>query len=547
MRQFNCFCMHHASHRLIRISFSSPMSPTNRKSLAFPIRVEWLVAAERLELRLLWLDSQSADDVEMLASIRAHKLQNNGHRLESWTLNEMNFHLRNGFSLKYELLKHSSAVARFFGSYMNRKLSKRIPATDNAGNFCLILLYGCCFSVKVFRAGIVRYSGQMFVVGVPAMDGMRRNDFSADNLCIWNRIIPNSAIINSICWISVLPGNNGLCVSSSPKMQPAAHISMAVVCVFAPSNSSGARYHNVTTPGVIDVSVRLDKRAKPKSAILMRPLSVNKRFDTFKSRWMMKREWTYLSPLSSCSIRHLVCDSVNGFGILSSNEAKSCSQYSIEMKMLSRLLPTTTSFNLTMFSWSHICKIAISRKPLIGNPSFSLSIRTRFNATILPPLSVSRARSVEMTTQLVIFDFEIHPMNTHKRRHRCPHRFDSISRIRWRVDTCPTENRRNEFVSMTNRNWIDSTTYHITFWNINRFLGVQTSEHTFAGNRRLWVVRVCRFPFVINDINVHWKLTHSECIWIKNLCVRERAMNSPKTILSNCSWMNLFPIVVFAV
>lgn len=32
---------------------------------------------------------------------------------------------------------------------------------------------------------------------------------------------------------------------------PAAHMSKAVVCVLACSNSSGERYHKVTTPGVM--------------------------------------------------------------------------------------------------------------------------------------------------------------------------------------------------------------------------------------------------------------------------------------------------------
>lgn len=48
--------------------------------------------------------------------------------------------LRKGGSLKYVLFRHSSAVARFNGSYINKKLSNRSPATVNQGNRDLILL-----------------------------------------------------------------------------------------------------------------------------------------------------------------------------------------------------------------------------------------------------------------------------------------------------------------------------------------------------------------------------------------------------------------------
>lgn len=265
--------------------------------------------------------------------------------------------------------------------------------------------------------------------------------------------LPSNSIISSICWISDLPGNSGLCVNSSPRIQPAAHMSMAVECVREPSSSSGARYHKVTTHGVITVSVLLNSRASPKSAILMRPLSVNSRFDTFRSRWMMNRECRYLRPSSNCSIRHFVCDSENGFGMLSSNEARSCSQYSIEMNMLSRLLPTTTSFSLTMFSWSHIFSIVISRKPLTGSPSFSWSMRTRFSATILPSFTVSRARSTRIEQTELLFPLpqciEIRwHLSSYTRHRMCPLQCDSIFRIQSLAGIFPTE-KQNQSI------WID--------------------------------------------------------------------------------------------
>ena len=50
-------------------------------------------------------------------------------------------YIRSGCSLKYELSRQSSAVARLFGSYMNRKLSSRIPASDSQENLWRRLLY----------------------------------------------------------------------------------------------------------------------------------------------------------------------------------------------------------------------------------------------------------------------------------------------------------------------------------------------------------------------------------------------------------------------
>lgn len=49
-------------------------------------------------------------------------------------------------------------------------------------------------------------------------------------------------------------------------MQPTAHISIAVVCVFEPNKISGARYHKVTTLEVIFSGGTLNVLANPKSA-----------------------------------------------------------------------------------------------------------------------------------------------------------------------------------------------------------------------------------------------------------------------------------------
>lgn len=75
--------------------------------------------------------------------------------------------LRVGNSLKYILSRHSAAVARLLGSYMNRKFSRRWPAFEMSANFVLMLLYGCGRSVKFFTAGNASYSGHMLDDGVP--------------------------------------------------------------------------------------------------------------------------------------------------------------------------------------------------------------------------------------------------------------------------------------------------------------------------------------------------------------------------------------------
>lgn len=188
--------------------------------------------------------------------------------------------------------------------------------------------------------------------------------------------LPSKSTISSNCSISVLPGSKGLFASNSPRIQPAAHISSAGVCRGDCKSSSGALYHRVTTRGVALRAGAPSQRARPKSAakeqhnllviikdikekrslipvalqnkyvstiyhtdhlpILTHPLSVRSKLETFRSLCTMKFEWRYLRPFSTCSIKHLTWDSVNGDVILSSNDAKSCSQYSIERNMLKK-------------------------------------------------------------------------------------------------------------------------------------------------------------------------------------------------------------------
>ena len=79
--------------------------------------------------------------------------------------------------------------------------------------------------------------------------------------------IPNNSVILFHCWITVFPGNKTLFNANSAKMQPNDHISIAAVYDSTSSNSSGARYHNVTTCWVILAWGWPNVRAKPKSEI----------------------------------------------------------------------------------------------------------------------------------------------------------------------------------------------------------------------------------------------------------------------------------------
>lgn len=127
--------------------------------------------------------------------------------------------------------------------------------------------------------------------------------------------VPRRSTIRSICEISLVPGSRGLCASSSPRIQPTAHMSIAVVCSVEPRRSSGGLwketcdegvekgyeensylYQRVTNPGVIGFGGTLNVLANPKSAIFKHPVSVRRRLLTLMSRCMMKLAWRYSSP-----------------------------------------------------------------------------------------------------------------------------------------------------------------------------------------------------------------------------------------------------------
>ena len=115
------------------------------------------------------------------------------------------------------------------------------------------------------------------------------------------------------CLTSSLPRNSGLPVHSSTNIHPSDHMSTATPYFVAPSIISGARYHSVITLGLrhtcaTGCGMNL---AMPKSAILMSPRLLYKRFDIFKSRWMIRRSWRWWRPESRPSISRFTPPSPN--------------------------------------------------------------------------------------------------------------------------------------------------------------------------------------------------------------------------------------------
>ncbi|KAG6542722.1 hypothetical protein Mapa_015881 [Marchantia paleacea] len=70
---------------------------------------------------------------------------------------------------------------------------------------------------------------------------------------------------------------------------------MAAVYSLQFSNSSGARYHRVTTYSVIK-SVSDVVRANPKSQIFKSQFALRSKLLGFRSRWRTFAEWIYFKP-----------------------------------------------------------------------------------------------------------------------------------------------------------------------------------------------------------------------------------------------------------
>lgn len=137
--------------------------------------------------------------------------------------------------------------------------------------------------------------------------------------------------------ISLLPGNSASLFNSSAKMQPTDHMSIAVVYSFAPSNSSGALYHNVTTSCVMLPMGLPYFLANPKSATLISPRLFSSKLLVFKSRWMIQLSCISATADSSCSINVLISDCRNGDRISCIRPFKSCSMKSMTMKTLYKI------------------------------------------------------------------------------------------------------------------------------------------------------------------------------------------------------------------
>lgn len=86
------------------------------------------------------------------------------------------------------------------------------------------------------------------------------------------------------------------------------------------------------------------------------------------------------------------------------NAFRSCSMYSMTMKMSSSRLPTTTSLTSTMFLCFKDRRMLISLIEERGKPSFSACILICFSAQMVP-LSLSLALHIETTSSVMPFKF----------------------------------------------------------------------------------------------------------------------------------------------
>jgi hypothetical protein len=85
-------------------------------------------------------------------------------------------------------------------------------------------------------------------------------------------------------------------------MHPALQISILVLYVLDPNNTSGGRYQSVTT-SLLNVFTGTPKaRASPKSPILSSPRLLMRRFWGLRSRWRTRLSWQYAMPCRGCKL-----------------------------------------------------------------------------------------------------------------------------------------------------------------------------------------------------------------------------------------------------
>lgn len=128
--------------------------------------------------------------------------------------------------------------------------------------------------------------------------------------------------------VSDCPGNSGLIDKNSANIQPTDHISIGVEYSLQHSNSSGARYHSVTTTDVYGFNGDPYSRAKPKSPTFNTPLWDNSKFDVFKSRCNIQLSCKCATARSNCCVKHFTSAGKNDCFrccIVSISVLKSCS------------------------------------------------------------------------------------------------------------------------------------------------------------------------------------------------------------------------------
>ena len=156
---------------------------------------------------------------------------------------------------------------------------------------------------------------------------------------------PSSAKIFEIWSTSVLPWRMGSLDRSSPKIHPMLHMSTSGPYSFAPSRSSGDRYHSVTTSCVSGGLGSPVNRARPKSATLICPRLFMSRLDVLRSRCTI--QWLCISAVAetSCNRRVLISDCKKGSCMLSESVLRSCSIKSMTRYTLS---PTPGGFMVSL-------------------------------------------------------------------------------------------------------------------------------------------------------------------------------------------------------
>mmetsp|Transcript_113252 Transcript_113252/g.283641 ORF Transcript_113252/g.283641 Transcript_113252/m.283641 type:complete len:214 (+) Transcript_113252:204-845(+) len=175
------------------------------------------------------------------------------------------------WSARYSCLSASWAVMRLFGSNLSILSSMshcNSLASGKIAFHCLPGMEGNRVLMKVLAASLE--------------GGMKFKSASAG--------VPKTSQIDRIWSKKSEPRNRGVRLISSPRMQPALHISTAAVYSIDVRTISGARYHLVPTYSVRRKSSSSCENpalplASPKSHNLMSQFLLTRTFKGFKSRW----------------------------------------------------------------------------------------------------------------------------------------------------------------------------------------------------------------------------------------------------------------------